>query len=359
MATARRCSQLLAGVLALGLPAVGFAQTAAEKAATAEALFNEGKKLIADGMLAQACVKFAASQSLDPALGTLLNLADCHERIGKTASAWAEFLNAKSEALRLGQSERASVAAARATAIEPRLTRLVVSVPTQARVDGLEVLRDTIVLDTGVWDSPMPVDPGAHTTTARAPARVTWTQTVEVVGEGRTYTVTVPKLDPASPESLPSAAAAGPSPPPVASQTTQQPAPSTVASASSSPQHNANLQRPAGLIVGAAGLVAIGVGSYFGLAARSKWNDADCPNNVCPTTDRQKMAEESKKQANLSTGLFVGGGVLLAAGAVLFLTSPAATTPYGGSTPGRAGSRFALVPAVDTQAASLSLHGRF
>jgi hypothetical protein len=357
MARSHRCRQFVAVLLALGLPSVVFAQTGSERAATAEALFKEGKRLMDERMPAQACVKFAASQSLDPALGTLLNLADCHERIGKTASAWAEFLNAKSEALRLGQTERASVAGDRAKALEPRLTRLLIAVPSEARIDGLVVMRDNLALDPGVWDSPMPVDPGAHSASATAPGRVSWSHAIDVQGEGKTLTVTIPKLEL---ETIPTEASAAPS---AVLAPVGVPNPAAVASTSASergsfePPRNASLQRPAGLLVAGGGLVAVAIGSYFGLSARSKWSDADCANQVCPTAERQQMAEDAKKSAYVSTGLFVGGGVLMAVGAVLYFTAPSANSGHVPPPADRGG--LALVPTMDRHAGSLSLRGRF
>ena len=74
--------------------------------ATAEALFAEGRRLMSSGDYKTACPKFAASQKLDPGLGTSLNLADCYEKLGKTASAWAEFRDAAAAAHRVGSKER-------------------------------------------------------------------------------------------------------------------------------------------------------------------------------------------------------------------------------------------------------------
>src|SRR5260221_11014313 len=58
----------------------------------ARTLFDEGRKLLADGKYDAACPKLEESQRLDPGTGTLFNLADCWEQIGRTASAWARFL---------------------------------------------------------------------------------------------------------------------------------------------------------------------------------------------------------------------------------------------------------------------------
>src|SRR5262249_30335548 len=96
----------------------------------AQALFDEGRRLMDAKSYALACPKFAASQKLDPGAGTLLNLADCYDKNGQTASAWATFDEAAAEATKSGHLDWAAQARDRAAALEPTLARLTISVTT-------------------------------------------------------------------------------------------------------------------------------------------------------------------------------------------------------------------------------------
>ncbi|MFO0567610.1 MAG: hypothetical protein U0263_18270 [Polyangiaceae bacterium] len=51
-------------------------------ATAAEALFNAGRDAVKAGDYPTACAKFRESNRLDPAPGTVLNLADCEEHLG-------------------------------------------------------------------------------------------------------------------------------------------------------------------------------------------------------------------------------------------------------------------------------------
>ncbi|MCA9632308.1 MAG: hypothetical protein KC766_31865, partial [Myxococcales bacterium] len=147
-------------LLASSFAPLAQAQTSAQDRATAEALFQQAKKLKDAENYEEACPKFAASNKLDPALGTLLNLADCHEQQGLTASAWAEFLEAATLARRAGQVDRAQVAQERATALESRLVRVSIVVKGKSRIDGLEIKQDGSPVYAATWNTPVPIDPG-------------------------------------------------------------------------------------------------------------------------------------------------------------------------------------------------------
>jgi len=74
---------VLAIGLVLGIAGSAGAQSAQQQAA-ARTLFEEGKRLLGEGKVEQACGKFEGSLKLSPKLGTRLNVADCYERMGKT-----------------------------------------------------------------------------------------------------------------------------------------------------------------------------------------------------------------------------------------------------------------------------------
>src|SRR6266446_4742742 len=126
------------------------AQTGADKS-LAQALFNEGKRLMDSKQYAQACPKFADSQKLDPGVGTLLNLAVCYEKNGQTASAWAAYDEAASAAKGAGQADREKYARERAAALAPLLAKLTITVPQASAIDGLTITRDGVTLPSSAW----------------------------------------------------------------------------------------------------------------------------------------------------------------------------------------------------------------
>jgi hypothetical protein len=122
------------------------------------------------GRYSEACGKLAESYRLDPAPGTLLNLAVCNEKIGKTASAWGEFRDALSEAKRMNRPDREKLATEHIAELEPELSYLAIKVPPAVRtIHGIEITRNGVPLQSAAWDTDLPVDPGDVEVVERAP----------------------------------------------------------------------------------------------------------------------------------------------------------------------------------------------
>ena len=271
--------------------------------AAAEALFDEGRKLMAAGDFKAACSKLEASQALDAGVGTQLNLADCYEKLGRTASAWAQFRETITAARNAGSSERERVAKQRAEALEAQLSYLTISAPDEP---NLSVTRDASKVDAAAIGSALPVDPGAYVIAAVAPGKRRWSTTVNVGPSGDRVHVSVPSLEP---EQSPQAE-------PVALQPQLTPQPTAAA-----PSHT---QKLLGIITTGSGVAALAVGSFFGLNAASRWSDAkaDCdPYPYCGESGKQ-LAQDAKRSGTVSTVAFIAGSALLAGGLVLWLTAP-------------------------------------
>src|SRR5688572_27022649 len=86
------------------------AHAQAENQAAARALFEEARDLAKAGNYSAACPKFEAANRLYASPGALLNLADCYEHLGRTASAWSQFGEAASVAERADRSDVAEEA---------------------------------------------------------------------------------------------------------------------------------------------------------------------------------------------------------------------------------------------------------
>lgn len=332
-------------VLVTLLPAVAYAQSAQDKA-DAEVLFNAGKAALAAGNFAEACPKLAESQRRDPAIGTSLYLAECFERSGKVASAWAEFRQAEDMARQRSDS-RASLAHARADKLSP--SKLVIVLAPGADAPGLEIRRDGELISTTQLGLPSPIDGGHHTIVAKAPGRHRFEWTGDVPTEKGLITVTVPKLDEAlQPPTTPE------TPPPVTTTTVSAPpVTTTVTTPVEQPSRGLGGGKITGLIIAGAGVAAIGAGTAMGLVAKSQ-NDSTsnvCDSNGnCITQQGVDTRNGAKSLADWSTGVFIGGCVAVVGGLVVFFVMPR---------PKSTAARLEITPLLGAGTGGAMLSGRF
>lgn len=298
------------------------ASLARAQSAGAEALFRDGRALIKAGNVTAGCDKLAASEKLESSVGTLLNLGDCREKLGQTATAWAAFRKAEAMAKRAGDDrKRQAEARRRAEQLEAHLSNLVVQVgPSTKALEGLVVRRDGETLDTGAFNTPVPVDPGPHTIIAEAPGHKPFKTEVSI-GKGGKRFVVVPTL-----EALPAPAAE-----PSTSVTEAPVAPSGAATtvietrpAAPAPVVTTSTwtgTRIAAVTIGVLGAAALGGGIYYGTHANDLEDKANaiCPDTVCGDPMGLALNDDAQESARNANILLIGGGAALATATVMWI----------------------------------------
>ena len=285
--------------------------TAADKAA-AETLFVNARKMMADGKYGDACKAFDESQHLDPGVGTLLNLGRCYEKLGRSASAWSTYREAASAARAARQPAREKNARIAAEALEKSLAMVTIQIASDELSPGLEVRRDGSVLPRALWGMAVAIDPGEHIFEALAPNRQSWRSRV-TIEPAKALTLKVPSLE--VDHAPPSAAAPGVSPTAVVAKKESSPEPVKPSA------QGMGAQRVAALLVGAAGLGALGAGGFYTYRANSLYDSVSCDGKFC---DAQAVVvrEDAFGKASMATAFTVGGLAAVAGGIVLWLTAP-------------------------------------
>jgi hypothetical protein len=275
--------------LALALAASAFTSAARADSIepAAQRLFEEGRMLMANGDYEQACAKLAASHKLDPAGGTLMNLGYCYERTGKAASAWVAYKGASDDAQKRGNDERRALATERIAALEPQLCWLTIQVsglpPSEIRVDG-------VVVDRAAAGSPLPMDPGEHSIEAASTGAPKWTKSVVFGPAQRAATIEIPSLS------------------------------APVAPFAETPAPPARPLRTTAFVLGGVGVAALVAGGYFGLRAKSLWNERNehCSPRGCDGVGVADAADAKADVIIATSGVTLGLLEIAAASYLLF-----------------------------------------
>ncbi|MFO0548447.1 MAG: hypothetical protein U0271_08680 [Polyangiaceae bacterium] len=159
-----RCEAVLAGLFITVLSRTAAAQSSEERA-QAQALFDSALKAVDKGNDAEGCPKFEAAFALYASPSTMIQIARCHERAGRVASAWAAYRRVSTLLSEAGSPERRKAleesSNERAAALEPRLPRLKITfagaAPGGSRGGAQAASRSRSELGLGI-----PLDQGAH-----------------------------------------------------------------------------------------------------------------------------------------------------------------------------------------------------
>jgi hypothetical protein len=268
-------------------------------AAAAEVLFREGREAADAGDHKKACEKFHESHRLDPAPGTMLNIADCEEKLGRLATAWT-FYRAVAQKLP-ASDDRTTLAKSRAQALEPRLPKLTVRLAPGAPA-GTQVLRDGVELKAAAFDTPLPVDPGKHMIDVSAPGR-----------ESKSYQLSLAEGEQATRVVEPGKA----------SERTVE------GGISSDRPPSGSGTRTLGWVLGGVGVAGIAVGAVTGVMVLDKKSvvDENCDAEKRCNADGADAAESGQTLGTISGVSFAVGAVALAAGAYFVLSSDTEQRP--------------------------------
>jgi hypothetical protein len=313
--------------------AVGAASPAAADDETAAlALFRAGREAAERGDHETACKRFRESVALERAAGTLLNLGDCNERLGRLASAWRAYSEA-ADRLKTNDPRR-DYAREKVASLEPRLARIRVEL--RGPTEGCTLRLDDTRLEPSVAGQPLPVDAGVHPVQLACPERAPARSDARAI-DGEVVDVTLAagaKLD----------EAAGP-----------RPAGRVAAAQAPTPEKASSPLVPVGWVLGSVGLAGIGVGAVTGILTMDRKSTVDelCSADERPACPPEGLdaASEGRTFSTLSTVGFVAGAGLLATGVVLWAVG---SSDAGGD--GGVGASLSFLPGPEPE---VVLRGRF
>jgi len=319
------CGALATSILTIGSAA--FAQaSSAEKAATAQALYEDAMKSVEAKDFAKACPQLERVTQLVPeGIGAKLSLAECYEGADKLASSYGVYVAIEGQARRAGQNDRADLAVQRMQALKPKLAMITLDVPADIKGQaGFSLKRDGVAVSDVEYGLPIALDKGDHTLTASAEGQPAWEKTFSVE-DGKAATVKVEGPMGAAPGGgIPGAGTPGGGTPGAGTPGAGTPGTPEAHQVGSF----FGPGRIAGLSIGIAGVVSAGVGIGLGVVGKGQYDDSNttggcnADTNFCSTQDGVDMRDSALTMANASTALVVIGGAMAVGGVVLFIVAP-------------------------------------
>jgi hypothetical protein len=294
------------------------AQDTLDPAAAREHL-TQGYKLKQQGQLKDALPHFVESLRLDPKLKTIINLADCEEKLGMLVEAQSHWVMARDRAGREGDDRVKQEAEQRVASLSTRMPRLNIRFAPGAPADA-QVYRDEVLLGRVSLGTALPTNPGEHKITVRAAGHEDSKYTVKLSErDNKSLIVDVGPVGKSPPKPLPAASAAATATPAIGALPPEPRAPSAPSgetapvpqdvpdTGQSSP---GTVQRVFGAVVGGLGLASFGVSALF-------WRKAASDITVQP--NGRKLAQDDLLITNVG---LVSGSILVTGGIVLLLTAP-------------------------------------
>ncbi len=303
--------------------------------ASARSLGQEGVKLADAGNCPDAIDKLARSERLFHAPTTLERLGECQIQVGKIVDGTESLNKVVRESLAPGAPAAFSAAQERAKKLlvdaKPKIAKLKIAVA--APPDAvLAVKVDGEAMPVANLNTNRPMDPGEHNVEATAPGYKIARGKVTLPEGGSDTIALALEVDPDAPKAPPVMTTTKKAEPTERGGTTTYP---TAPASESS-------RVPAYVALGL-GVAGIAVGGIFGGLALGKKGDLNdgCKSGQCASS-QQSNIDDGKTFGNVSTVAFIAGGVVLAAGVYLYLTSGPNKSTMAVTAPRKAGPFVAI-----------------
>ncbi|HEU4730236.1 MAG TPA: hypothetical protein VFT22_20205 [Kofleriaceae bacterium] len=285
----------------------------------ADALFAEGKALLASN-LDEACGKFRESLRENPAaIGTLLNVALCEEKLGHLASALTRFSEARDRAKEQGLTEHMRAAEEHILAIEPSVPHLAIQLSEQLPETKV-LIDDALIAPDGL--ARIAVDPGERVVVVSAPDRLPYrTRLVFAPAEHKQLVV-----------------------PPLAVSVTVQSSRRLIGKIST-------------IVGGIAAGTGLGIGLYASRLYDQQFGHGTPGDGLCDATTKQcepagqRKIERAHTLGNVGTVVGLAGLAVAGVGAYLWIRSPSSTDGNDAT--------IAIVPEIGAGGLGLGATGRF
>jgi len=282
--------------------------------AAAVRMFREGRAHMVARRWAEACASFRASQELDPASGTALNLGDCLERQGKLLAAYRTFQAAETLARQRNRPAHEAEARRRADTLEPQLYRFDLGFADPADdVAGIIIRQGDVVLQP-LPGGGYPLELGDNQLEIVIPGRPRFlaTRSIAAGDRGARGVLEVPAPGREGRATL--LPGVTPAPAPVVA-----PAPRAMPAPRPGPARGLTTRRKVAIGLFIVALGGAAVGGYYGVRAMRRWDQAEagCTEDGCEPASR-RLGEAADQDAGVATVVLVGAGVTAVGAGVLW-----------------------------------------
>ena len=272
----------------------------------ARALFEQGQALAKSGKVAESCGLYERSHRLAPnACGVIVNLAECTDAIGHSAESFAHYDELNTCAVAQKQTERVQLAKERRAALRKQLVAFdfaaYQSIPgVRLRVDGTDLPRTSL-------SAPVLLSVRAHTISVDADGCAPESRMFDKLQGGGV--VAVPVWPAKCPVAIPTSAA----------QSAQGVIGNPVQGTTPKTPSDGSGWRTAGLVVGGAGVLSLGVAGVGIISSLGSSND-----------QKQRVSSTYNTFAGLGLGLVGAGAVMYFALGKDHTTQHSYLVPTGG-----------------------------